>query len=572
VDRALGEHGLGWDAWPEVTADAALDDQVRLSALLLLLATPQPRVEVPGGQVLPHDRAPEVIDRLRRRQLPWDPDAARLALVVVAEREDFDDRRVGVALRGAELVCSAGGADAALLEALLDCARWLDTLPVHVWRVPEMRLQVRRVMAAAAPPDLLDLSPLEGGDTWGGPARAAARGLPADDVAPLVRRLGQLGSRKPSQAWFRAVEDALQPAAARRLLTSWLRLAAHTDVIPADPAIDSSGGILFAGGNNDVVPAAVLATRLLPQELWVAEVLGVLARRGAATSGVPGMTQSLALRVASAAVDTLATRGTLADLEVLEQLLRDLSRRDLVKKVGAALGQQQRAAQRESELRTEKAAAVRRKANPAPRQARAGADGLIRRYLSPELRRQGFSGSGRTWRRLHADRVDIIGVRWGDELLALTYGARFDAVHPDGEPYPVERSKVRDHHLDTRLFEDWQGTHEGLERCAAHLRSVVVPFLDTLGRYELARAYLRDNAGTPASSRRLEDVDSPAVSAVLGMLGLTAGDRATAELHLGRRLDLAESRAELASASNNDAADTDVAFWRAQLRKAHRLR
>jgi hypothetical protein len=572
VDRALADAGVGWDAWPEVAASELIDSRARLSALLLLLSAPEHRVGCAHGYVVVHDQTDEVLDRLRRRRLPWDRATAWLAVKAVTERGAFDDRRVAIALRGAETVSTAGEADATLVSSLEDCASWLDDLPPHVWGVAQMRLLARRVVAAATPPDLLDLSLVRQGDAWAEPARETARALAADEIAPLVRSLGELGPRKPSQSWLRGVEEALRPEAARGLLQAWLELAADTDVVPPDDTVAFSGGVLFSPGNEDLVRAAVLATRLLPSQTWIPGLLGVLARRGAATSGEPGMTASLALKVASAAVDTLAARGTPADREVLEEMLVDLSRRDLVKRVGEALGRQAEATERIEALRREKAAAVRRKADPAPRRARATADALLRQHLGPELRRHGFRAGGRTWRRFHEDRVDVVAFGSSGHNVHLTYGTRFDAAHPDGELYPVDRAKVRDFHLDVRLLEDWSATGHDLDRCARHLGATVIPFLDTLARYELARAYLEHGAGAPVAADSIEIPGSPAVSGVLGLLASAAGDRATAVKHLAHRVAAAESWADWPGGRSGETADAEVAFWRSQLDQARRRR
>lgn len=565
--------GAAWDGWPEVAASAPIDDRARLSALLLLLAAPHPGPEITEGPVVElHDPADEVLDRVRRRRLPWDAATARLAVEVVMSRGGFDDRRVMVALGGAESVCAAGAADVGLLAALETCASWLDTVSPEQWRVVEMRLLVRRALAATAPPDLLDLSLVGDGDAWGEPAREAARALDANEIAPLVRRLGELGSRRPSQRWLRGAEEALRPTGAVDLLKRWLELAAYTDVVPPDDTVSFSGGMLFTRGNEDVVRAAVIATRCLPADRWVPGLLGVLARRGAATSGRPGMTASLALKVASAAIDTLAVRGTAGDREVLAELLEDLSRRDLVRRVGDALGQQSQAAARGETLRREKAAAVRRKADPAPRRARAEVDVLLRRHVAPELRRLGFRGTGRTWRRFHDDRVDVVSVGSSAGLLRLSYGVRFDVAHPAEEPYPVDRAKVLAEELDVCLSEGWSASGHELDRCARHLGSTVVPFLDTFARYEFARAYLEDGVGAPVDALSDDNRSSPAVSGVLGMLAIAAGDRGTAVEHLGRRLAAAQSWADSHSGGNDAADDAELVFWRAQLARAQRAR
>lgn len=571
MDRAFAGVGVTWDGWPEVAASAGFDDRARLAALLLLLAAPEPQVGAGDGSSVLDRRMGEVIERLRRRRLPWDRTTARLAVEAVMTRGGFDGSRVMVALGGAEAVCSAGSADVALLGVLEACASWLEDLPPERWKVVEMRLLVQRVLAAAAPPDLLDLSLIRDGDGWGGPARRAARGYVSSEIAPLVRQLGELGSRKPSQRWLRATQKALRPASAAGLLRSWLELAADTEVVPPDDTVSFSGGMLFTRGNEDVVRAAVIATRFLPTQRWVPGVLGVLARRGAATSGRPGMTASLALKVASAAVDTLAVRQTAQDRRVLEDLLEDLSRRDLVKRVGEALGQSARAAERDEALRREKAAAVRRKSDPAPRRDRAAVDVLLRRHLGPTLRRFGFRSNGRTWRRFHDDRVDVVAFRSDEDRLHLSYGVRFDAAHPDGEPHPVDRATARDVDLDVRLSENWSPTGPELDRCAQHLAATVVPFLDTFARYELVCAYLEHRAGAPAGTMSMNNPDSPATSGLLGLLALAADDRETAVEHLTRRLAVEESWADSPWHKKDDTAQTRIAFWRAQLSKAQGL-
>jgi hypothetical protein len=478
-------------------------------------------------------------------------------------RGDFDDRRVGVALRGAQQVCAAGAADAALLDALEGMARWLEGVGTHRWKVPEMRLLTRQVLVAAMPPDLLDLSLVRDGDAWAAPARAAADAAPPEEVGPLVRLLGDLGSRSPSKTWRASVAAALDEPEARTLLRRWLELAAQAPAVAPDEtaAVGFSGAMLFCHGNDELVRAAVLATGAV-DEPWVPGVLGVLARRGAATSGVPGMTASLCLKVAGAAVDTLAARGTPADRSVLDELLEDLSRRDLVRRVGAALGREEQAARRDEELRRTKAAAVRAKADPAPRQARAAVDARLRAHLAPILRELGFRGSGRTFRRAHDDRVDVVTFSSGDAGLSVAYGTRFDAAHPSDEPWPVPRDKVLGHDLDFRLFEELESSDEALARFAGRLRDVVVPFLDSLGRYELVLALGEHGAGRPHGAVPLEGVRSPATSGVLGLLALSAGDLPTAVEHLGRRLRFEESR-------DHDEADRDsLAFWRRRLEQA----
>lgn len=502
----------------------------------------------------------------RPQRPPRDAAAARQALDAVVGG-GFDDRQVGAALRGAEQVCAAGAADVALLDALDRCRRWLDGLPSHVWAVPQMRLLVRRVVASAAPPDLLDLSLVADGDGWGGPARQLAQDADPDAVAPLVRLLGELGPRKPSQRWLRDCDRALGLPAAVDVLRGWLELAADAPIVEPDESLAYAGGMLFAPGNDDLVRATVLATRGLLAAAWVPPVLGVLARRGAASSLVPGMTAALALKVAGAAVDTLAARGTAGDRVVLEELFEDLSRRDLVRKVGAALGRETEAATRDAEIRRTKAAAVRAKSDPAPRQARASADVLLRRHVAPVLRSLGFEGSGRTWRRFHADRVDLVSIGSSGGEVSVRYGVRFDAAHPDGEPHPVEREQVRDGHLDVSLSWECRASEQALTRCAHRIAEEVVPFLDSLGRYDGVRAYLERGTGAPRGSWAQDNPGSPASEGVLGLLAVAAGDRPTAVRLLERRLAFFETSVP----SGDPEHDAEVSFWRSRLDDARRL-
>jgi hypothetical protein len=136
----------------------------------------------------------------------------------------------------------------------------------------------------------------------------------------------------------------------------------------------------------------------------------------------------------------------------------------------------------------------------------------------------------------------------------------------------VDRAKVRDYHLDVRLVEKWPATGPDLDRCARHLGSTVLPFLDTLARYEFARSYLEHGAGALASAESVDNPNSPAASGVLGLLATAAGDQTTAVEHLAHRLKVAESWANSPDARHDDTAPADAAFWRNQLNRARRLR
>ncbi len=348
VDSALTGLGLDWGAWPSIVTDPRLDAQARLSAVLVLLAlveadaTPGDILvivdpEATGLDWMGRERLPW--ERLPQLRLPWTAATAATALEAVVHRGLYDDRRFAMALQGARRVCAAGQADVALTRSLDGCIAYLESVGDEQLRIKEMRHLARRVAASATPPEILDLSLVVDGDAWAGPAREAARVFPADEITTLVRLLGDLGPRKPTQRWFHDIDGALEPPSARQLLRRWTDLAAHTQIVPEWPGsrIGDCRGTLFVGTSTDIVRAAVWATSRLRDEVWPAELLGVLARRGSSHNGAPGLPEALALKVAFAAVDALAARGGTADRLVLSGLLDVLQRIDLVEKVVTAL-------------------------------------------------------------------------------------------------------------------------------------------------------------------------------------------------------------------------------------------
>jgi hypothetical protein len=321
-----------------------------MSGVIVLLATVEgPREPGPRGVMIdPSDesldwmgRAREPWTRLARMRLPWTAATAATAVSLVTAHGPYDDRRIALALRGARPVCSTGQADAGLMDALGRCVAYLEDIERSGrWelRVTELLGLAMRIIASATPPGLLDLSLLVDGDGWVVPARTAARSEPADDIAPLVRLLIDLGPGKPPQRWRRDVEKALEPSAAQRLLRRWIELASTTEIVPEWPGskIGHCCGTLFVGSNADVVRAAVWATSVLLAETWPVDYLARLATRGEAHNGAEGFPEALALKVAAAAVDALVARGTPEDQLALVQLLGLLKRKDLRKKIAMA--------------------------------------------------------------------------------------------------------------------------------------------------------------------------------------------------------------------------------------------
>lgn len=549
---------------PEAALAEHLDARSRLAALLVLLAdTVAEPLQVIDDRVSA-GAADDVIARLRRRRLPWDATAARVAIEAAWQGAGIHPARLAAAVDGAEAVCKAGRADAALVEALESLVAGLQEAPVDVWGVQEVLLRVRAVLRSTIPPGLLDLSALGDGDRWAEPAREVARALPADAIAPLVRLLSGLGPRRPAQSWWRAVEEALRPTPAAALVEGWLREAEVADTVPPDPRRLDAGAMLFAPGAEDVVRATVLAARLLDEERVPAHRLGALVRRAAATtSGVPGMTASLALRVAGAGVESLAARGGPTDVAVLEELLEDLTRRDLVRKVGAALSREGEGQARSSEIEKAKARTAARAADPAPRRERAAHATQVRRALTPVLRPLGFTASGGTWRRRHDDRVDVVAVGLRDGDLELEYGTWFDAAHPPDEAWHVPADQVRSWHLDVRVISNHGPVDTAVGRLAEHVHKVVVPFVDGLSRWELVRAWLDHDTGTPRGA-----TPSPRREH-LGLLALHVGDADVARQRIAAHVEMLER-----SPSNGDQGDalrSERQRWRRLLAAAQAL-
>lgn len=184
---------------------------------------------------------------------------------------------------------------------------------------------------------------------------------------------------------------------------------------------------------------------------------------------------------------------------------------------------------------------------------------LLCHHVGPTLRAAGFTGPGPTWRRPHPERVDVVHLDAAGEDVSLTYGVWFDAAHPADRPFSVERDRVRSHHLDVRLREHWATDPASLDRCSAHLRTQVVPFLDAFAVYELARDHLLTGAGAPAGAQALGAPGCPDHRAVLGLLALQVGDRETALEQLALRVEESAVRA------------VELAFWRGRLEEAGAL-
>ncbi|MFJ3472548.1 DUF4304 domain-containing protein [Microbacterium maritypicum] len=563
MEATLDRIGVGMNDWPERVDVATLSPRGQLVALLLVMDVSPRRVN--GWRF--RSAEDDIVRFLPRKTLPWDSDTAVFALQA-ALKVDCMNYICGPALRGAEKAMADGYVDTALYEALDACAIHLAGL-MHGriatrWNVDKDLKTANRLLASFLPPGVLDLTAVHDGDEWAERARQLARAHPVDDVEPLIRHLAVLGHKTPSQTWQRQLQEVLRPDAARALVGEWVRAARETEV--------AEDGHLYAPSNEDLVRAAVIAARSMDVTEVPAAVLGALVRQGAETR--PPSTESLALRVASAAVDTLAQRSADGDLAELEALLDDISRRDLLKRIGAALGPEAvaRAGKRDAELKKEKAAAVRAKASPIPKLLRGEVDRMLEEHVNGTMRELGFRKSGRTWRRWVDARVEVIDFYSSDLYMSVQYGVLFEGLHPEGGPATQRDPKrVKPFELDLLVSDTgWFADDDVLDLLAERVRTEIIPFLQRCGDRTALFELLLHGVGLPPvvdrGDPRFRDTDysvslrrRPAQSGVLlGALACIDGDRAAAESWLGA----ADRQVDPLS---HHATKSEIDYWRTRV-------
>ncbi|MEV4738037.1 MULTISPECIES: DUF4304 domain-containing protein [unclassified Microbacterium] len=555
MQHALDGIGVGWEGWPAEALNTQLTGRHRLAALLLVMDESPALV---NGW--PFRSVEDTIVRtFPRKKLPWDEASAVFALEA-ALTIDCMNYVCGPALRGAQVAMDAGARGPALFDVLTRCAAHLTGLGQSRWGVDADRRLAERLLAAFMPRGLLDLSAVRDGDGWAEPAREAARATPHEAAETLVLTLSDLGHKSLSQTWQKRVQAALAPDGARGMVATWLRIAADVDEVrdPADGQVR-----LFVAGNDDVVRAAALTARWLTEEEMPAALLGVLVRRGAATR--PPGTESLALRVASAGIDSLVARDGDADRAELKLLLEDITRRDLVKKIGAALGAEGVAVARDRDalIAKEKARVVRAKSDPLPRLLRADVDRELREHLDDTMRALGFRKDGRTWRRDRGNRIDVVNFSSSGPWVAVQYGVYWTALHPeDGPRHAYDVSRLKAHDLDILIVEQgWEAEEDDLVELAVRMRRMISPFLDACGSRRFLVGLWTAGTGIPLSARGSGDLwlnRKPFPHEVaLGALALAEDDPAAA------RWWFAEAARAIAERSSTVGVD-ELAYWNAR--------
>jgi hypothetical protein len=315
-----------------------------------------------------------------------------------------------------------------------------------------LRAGIRTLVAEHAPGGLLDLSVLDERDGW---AEAAAsvlrRHAEWDDAQQLVALLSRARGARPSAAWRRrsaelAASYERYGELVRGLLDPLLRIELVPSGVPWPPVW------LVAPGNEPFVRGATWAA-VDVRERWVVGLLGRVALRGAASSPHPKVTTALCHAAASGGVEALAELGGPAARAELRTLLAEVRRRDLAKRIAAALGEPPEAIEaRDQRLRRDKRRLVQLSADPEPRARQRAASAYVRRDLAPMLRAAGFDDSaGRTFWRALDDRVEVLHCRARTSGLTLELGIWFRVV-PRAYPVPEHEGRPRpgEGHCDLR--------------------------------------------------------------------------------------------------------------------------
>ncbi|GAA2122281.1 hypothetical protein [Nocardioides bigeumensis] len=430
-------------AWPGGAELLALDPDLLVSVALVttagLRAWPDAPGEYPAELAVDELLGRTVLGALRGRRLPWTP--GDVALLLRASVAGFDQAAVKYALGVAKRFLQDRPGEPFVYDALVDVERVLVETPVHVYQVPELRQRARTLLAAQAPGQLIDLSTIAVADGWGAGARVTFEAAVAEDPAlvALLPRLGEVRTVRPTATWTRAVASLVSGSAVAAMLLHDLLASLPTlDLTPARTAgphddLDWSASTwLVTPGNAVLLRGAALATAYVDDPELVDSLiplLGLLVLRGAAQHPERFVTLAQCAPLASGALEALISRHATGDPRATEQLRllsEELTRRDLLKRVHAALGTDPVAAgEQDVRVAEEKRRVQARQANPLPRRQRADLVRLVRAEVAPALREAGFENvRGMTFVRTldrHQDAV-VIGV--DDGLADVRVGLR----------------------------------------------------------------------------------------------------------------------------------------------------
>jgi hypothetical protein len=375
-------------------------------------------------RVEPSDVFPvQVLAVLKRRRLPFASEDVELVLDLgtTTMRPDdvwgrsFETLSFGVAAAASLLRDEPARAE--LLGALERAGSAIERLGLgSTSDAGALRRRIGELVAANAPGGLLDLSIIDEHDGWGEAARETFRAHAArrDDVQALLAHLAAARGSHPSKRWSAATDELL--AASRDsvlLLRELLEPVLEIDLVPSPDDVAWPPSWLLAPSNETVLRGAAWAVRGV-DAAWVVPLLGRLALRCCASSPDPTVTTALSAPVGSGAIDSLIARSDAdADADARDELLHllgEIRRRDVLKRIAAALGEEPaQTAARDTSIRRAKERTVRAKADPGPAREQRVADRVAREELAPHLRAIGFTTRrGRTFWRRHANRIEVV--------------------------------------------------------------------------------------------------------------------------------------------------------------------
>lgn len=495
-----------------------------------------------------------VLAGLQPRRLPFSAADVELMLDLGVEKTAF--WRIGYPVAAAERMLARAPGSPPVLASLERASRRLEEHPKAAYE-PELRaarIRIRALLAASVPGGLLDLSVVEDGDAWAEPARTALESHARrwEGVQDLLAHFASARGSKPTKRWAgRATELFGTHPEAASLTRQLLDLVLEIDVVVTPDAVPWPPRWLLTPGNETLLKGAAWSVRFAPDDS-VVPLLGRLALRGAAPSPDDAVTTPLSASVANAAVDSLIALGSDDARDELRRLLSELRRRDLLKRIAAALDEAPaETATRDEAIARQKKRAVRAKADPRPQQEQRAASQRVRTELAPRLRDLGFAArSGRTFWRHNADRVEVLHVASIRGDLAVEIGVWFRA------PRRLRQPPIRDGERCPTIGSCDLGERLAVEELAQAALEAETWFLRWADPADVLSVLLSDavvpRAGAPGSAVR---------DTLIGYLAPLAGDPQLAAEHLARAASFYRERLEQQRGLVSEAVTGELEVW-----------
>ncbi len=470
----------------------------------------------------------DLLRSLRRLKLPYAPSDVELLVDLSPARHWFDETVYAITAAGRVLAESPGSpAVLAGLERLR--ARLAETPDQsHVVGYRDAAARIAALLAGQAPGGLLDLSVLDDRDSWVDTAREVLRAHASrrDGVQEVLAHLAAARGSHPSKRWAARAEELLTADTAQ-FIRELLEPVLEVELVPTPEDVWWPPSWLLAPGNESILRGAAWTLRVVDGP-WVVPLLGRLALRCCASSPDPTVTTALSAPVGNAAVDSLVARRA-TDPEAhgeLVRLLGEIRRRDVLKRIAAAVGEASGQTEvRDEAVRRQKERLVRAKANPAPATEQRAANERVRADLAQRLRDAGFAARrGRTFWRHHANRVEIVHVASVRGALQLQVGVWFASPRRITPP-PAEN----DRQLPGEASCDLRATFAADDLVAASVRAeswfLRWQELDSVLGFLLSEDADDTTWGHGAAS-------SPVREYLIGYLALEAGRGRVARQHL----------------------------------------